>query len=111
LIRQFPDGQRIRVDLRTGRVPERLRWYWKFLHAVVAATEAAPNAESLHSLVKLNTGYVTPMLVKGMPFVVPRSISFSAMSEDEFTGFLARAQRFIAEAYGISPEEVMGEAA
>lgn len=105
-IRNFPVGQRIRVELRTGRSPSRLRWYWQFLHAVVKATDAAPDAESLHSLVKLNTGYVTPVMVRGLPFVVPRSISFASMPEEEFIGFLQRAERFIAETYGIVPSDV-----
>lgn len=109
-IRRFPAGERIRVDLRTGRVPARIRWYWQFLHAVIKATEAAPDAESLHELIKLSTGYTTPILVRGMPFMVPRSISFASMSEEEFSVFLQRAERFIAESFGISPQDI-GEAA
>ncbi|PDT15863.1 hypothetical protein CO670_15310 [Rhizobium sp. J15] len=105
-IAAMPAGERIKVELSTGRSPSRLRWYWQFLHAVVNATDAVPDAESLHSLVKLNTGYVTPMMVRGMPFVVPRSISFSSMTEEEFVGFLQRAERFIAESYGVTPEDV-----
>lgn len=38
MIREFPPGQRIRVDLRTGRVPERLRFYFAFLREVMKAT-------------------------------------------------------------------------
>lgn len=105
-IAAMPAGERIKVELSTGRSPSRLRWYWQFLHAVVKATDAAPDAESLHSLVKLNTGYVTPVMVRGMPFVVPRSISFASMPEEEFIGFLQRAERFIAETYGITPDDV-----
>lgn len=105
-IAAMPAGDRIKVELSTGRSPARLRWYWQFLHAVVKATDAAPDAESLHSLVKMHTGYVTPVMVRGMPFVVPRSISFASMPEDEFVGFLQRAERFIAESYGITPEDV-----
>jgi len=105
-IAEFPAGERIKVTLSTGRSPKRLRWYWQFLHAVVKATDAVPDAESLHSLIKLNTGYVTPMMVRGLPFVVPRSISFASMPEEEFIGFLQRAERFIAETYGITPQDL-----
>jgi hypothetical protein len=54
----------------------------------------------------MHTGYVTPVMVRGMPFVVPRSISFASMPEDEFVGFLQRAERFIAESYGVTPQDV-----
>lgn len=105
-IRQQPNGERIKVTLHTGRSPSRLRWYWSFLGRVVAATECSPNAESLHDVVKLHTGFVTPVMVKGMTVMVPRSVSFSSMSEAEFAGFLQHAERFIAEAYGITAQEL-----
>jgi len=111
MIRAFPEGQRIRVDLRTGRVPERLRFYWAFLAKVIAATECAPTKEALHDVIKLNTGFTTPVNVKGYTVLVPRSISFDAMSEDEFSQFLESAIRWIAESYGVTPEEAFGEAA
>lgn len=110
MIRQFPAGQRIRVELRTGRVPSRLRFYWAFLHQVVSATECAPTAEYLHETIKLCTGFTTPVLVKNMTVMVPRSISFSSMSEEEFTTFLETALRFIAESYGVFPESEDGDA-
>jgi hypothetical protein len=105
LIRQFPAGQRIRVELRTGRIPSRLRFWWAFLHEVVSATECCPTAEALHETVKLMCGYTTPVLVKGMTVMVPRSIAFSSMTEEEFTKFLADGLRFIADHYGVTPEQ------
>jgi hypothetical protein len=105
-VRRFPAGERIRVDVRTGRVPSRLRFYWAFLHQVVKATECCPTAEALHELVKLETGYTDKVRVRGHIILVPRSISFSAMAEEEFTTFLANAERFIAETFGISPADV-----
>jgi hypothetical protein len=104
-IRQFPAGQRIRVELRTGRVPSRLRFWWAFLHEVVSATECCPTAEALHETVKLMCGYTTPVLVKGMTVMVPRSISFASMTEEEFTKFLADGLRFIGDHYGVTPEQ------
>lgn len=107
-ISQLPYGERIKVTLHTGRSPRRLRFYWSFLQKVVASTEAAPNAEALHETIKLLTGYTTPVLVKGMTVMVPRSIAFQSMSEADFQAFLEGAIRFVAENYGISPEDVFG---
>ncbi|MBY5821441.1 DUF1367 family protein [Rhizobium leguminosarum] len=104
-IAAMPAGERIRVELRTGRVPSRLRFWWAFLHEVVSSTECCPTAEALHETVKLMCGYTTPVLVKGMTVMVPRSIAFSSMTEEEFTKFLADGLRFIADNYGVTPEQ------
>ena len=101
----FPQGQRIRVDMRTGRVPSRLKAYWVFLDKVVEATGCAPNAEALHETIKLLTGFTTPVMVKGMTVLVPRSISFNSMSEEEFGVFFDNAVKWIAETYGIVKED------
>lgn len=110
-IAELPAGDRVKLHFSTGRVPSRLRFYWAFLRDVVEATECAPNAEALHELVKLETGYTTPVKVKGYTVLVPRSVSFSAMSEEEFMQFLASAEKFIAATFGVSPKDTRGEAA
>jgi len=111
MIRKMKPGERIRVDLRTGRSPAKLRLYWSFLAKVIDATGAAPSAEALHELVKLETGFTTPIKVKGYTVLVPRSISFGSMTEQEFDLFLMNSFAFIAETFGITPEQAFGEAA
>ncbi len=110
-IRQQPHDMRIKVELRTGRSPQRLRFYWAFLGKVVKATECAPTTTALHSLIKLETGYSTPVRMKNFTVLVPASISFSQMTEAEFNGFLENAIRFIAETFGVTPEQAFSEAA
>jgi hypothetical protein len=107
-IARFPFGEKIEVRLHTGRVPKRLRFYRSFLSKVVAATDCAPNADALHEAVKLNTGFVTPVLIKGYHVNVPRSVAFDKLSEVEFGEFLKLALEFIASAYSITPEMVFG---
>jgi hypothetical protein len=111
LIRQFPDGQRIRVDLRTGRVPDRLRFYWAFLREVVKATGCAPTDKALHQMVKLRTGFTDDILMGGFIVKVPASIAFENMDEPTFGEFLREALAFIASEFGITPEDVKGVAA
>jgi hypothetical protein len=108
-IAKFPIGQKIKVKLHTGRVPKRLRFYRSFLSKVVAATDCAPNSDALHEAVKLNTGFVTPVLIKGYHVNVPRSVAFDKMTEQEFGEFLTAALKWIAESYGITPEDAFGE--
>lgn len=105
LIQRFNPGDRIKVTLHTGRSPSKLRFWWAFLHQVVAATECAPSAEALHETVKLMCGYTTPVTVKGLTVMIPRSIAFSSMTEEEFTKFLNDGLRFVAETYGVTPEQ------
>lgn len=103
-IEELPN-ERIRITVSTGRSPSRLRWYWSFLRDVVEATECAPDTESLHSLIKLETGYTTPVKLKGYNVLVPRSVSFSSMDETTFSRFCDQAVKFIAETYGVYPED------
>ncbi|RVI91849.1 hypothetical protein [Sinorhizobium meliloti] len=107
-IARFNAGDRIKVTLHTGRSPSRLRFYWQMLGKLVAATDCAPNAEALHSVIKLDLGYATPVRLKnGMTVLVPGSIAFDRMTEEEFGNFLERAIGWIAQNYGVTSEEIM----
>jgi hypothetical protein len=109
MIREFPAGHRIQCDLRTGRVPSRLRFYFKFLREVVRATECTPHMKALHQLVKIKTGYTDKVKIGDIFIEVPASISFESMDEPTFEGFLNNAIRFIASEFGVTPEQVMPE--
>jgi len=111
LIQRFSPGDRIKVTLHTGRSPAKLRWYWAYLGRVVKATECAPSPEALHELVKLETGFTSPLKLRGYTVLVPRSIAFSSMSEQEFGDFLESSIRFLSDAYGVTPEQAFEEQA
>lgn len=108
LLDLYPEGERIKVSLHTGRSPAKLRWYWAYLARIVSATGCSPSKEVLHDVIKLHTGFVEPVMVKGFPVAVPKSISFGKMSELEFDAFLKNAVAWIAETYDITPEQVFG---
>jgi len=108
-IRRFAEGDRIRVDLRTGRVPSRLRFYFAFLNQVVKATGCAPNKEILHEAVKLGAGFTNDVKFRGFIVKVPSSIAFENMDEATFGEFLREALAFIASEFGVTPEDVMPE--
>lgn len=111
MIRQFPSGQRIAVELATGRYPPRLRFYFAFLDEVVKATGAAPTKEIFHEAVKLGAGFTNDVKFRGHVIKVPASVSFKNMDEETFSIFLNAALAFIASEYGITPEQVKGQAA
>lgn len=98
-------NERIKITVSTGRSPSRLRWYWSFLRDVVEATECCGDTEALHSLIKLELGYTTTVKLKGYTVLVPRSVAFSSMDEATFSAFCEKAVKFIAETYGVTPQE------
>lgn len=109
MIRQFPAGERIRVDLRTGRIPDRLRFYWAFLKKIIEATNCAPHDKALHQMVKLRTGYTDDIIMGGYIVKVPASIAFENMDESTFGKFLEDAVQFIASEFHITPEDAFPE--
>lgn len=111
LIERLPIGQRIKITVSEGRSPAKLRLYWAYLGRLVKACHCAPSPEALHDVVKLHTGFVTPVMVKGFTVAVPKSISFSSMSESEFDDFLRTAEKWIIETYGISIKDAFEEQA
>lgn len=102
-------NSRIKVTLTTGRSPSKLRFWWAFLKKVVDATECAATPEALHETVKLMCGYTSPVMVGKLTVMIPRSIAFSSMTEDEFGKFLDDGLRFIAETYSVTPEMAFGK--
>lgn len=106
MIREFPAGQRIRVDLRTGRVPDRLRFYFAFLREVVNATDCTPTEKALHQVVKMRTGFTEEVKLGDLIVEVPASVAFENMDEPTFGKFLQEALAFIASEFGITPEDI-----
>jgi len=99
-------NQRVKVEIRQWRNSSRFRLYWQMLQKVVDATDCAPTSEYLHSAIKLEIGYGTPVkLANGMKVLVPSSVSFSSMDEPTFQKFFDDAARYLAETYGIDPLE------
>jgi hypothetical protein len=104
-IAEIKEGERVRVDVRTGRVPSRLRFYWAFLREVVKATGAAPHEKALHQIIKLRTGFTDDVIMGGYVIKVPSSVAFDAMDETTFSTFLNEALAFIAKEFGVTPEQ------
>ncbi|MEK1893181.1 MAG: hypothetical protein AAAB20_07870 [Rhizobium sp.] len=105
-IADFPQGQRVKVEMSTGRIPSRLRFYRAFLREVVKATGCASTEDALHQSVKLETGFTEDVRFRGYVIKVPASVAFRSMDEQTFSAFLQEALAFIAREYGIVPEDV-----
>lgn len=101
-VKAIPEGQRVKVEITEPRNLDRLRLYWRMLSYVRDATECAPTSEHLHSAIKLELGYGTPVRLRGLTVLVPASIAFDKMDETEFRGFFDRAVEFLTRTYGFN---------
>ena len=105
----MPQNQRLVVNVHAPRNASRLRAYWAMLQDVVDAIESHPTANDLHQLIKMECGYVS--LIRdsaGRAYAVPSSVALDKMPEETFIKFMADAERFIAERFGIDVAELKG---
>jgi hypothetical protein len=90
----------VRIDRRRSAVQNAM--YWSVLEHVVAATGRWRTPEELHIALKVATGHVDPVrLIDGRMILVPQSIGFDHMSQDE-------AQAYYDAAFRVICDEVMG---
>ena len=99
------NGTEFDMIARTKRSNPQNGLYWATLHNVCEATGRWERPEALHMALKVQLGYVEPLMgldgkIKGM---VPDSTSFSAMSHADFKVFFDRAMAALAEAIGVDP--------
>lgn len=100
-LQAIPNGRSVRVELKQPRSNERLRLYWRMLSYVREATDCAPTSEYLHSAIKLELGFGTPVRLRnGMTVLVPSSVAFDKMEEPEFHTFFNKAVEFLTSTYG-----------
>lgn len=96
-VRRIPEGKHVAVALHLERDPSALR-RWRALLAETTPHTRWENADALSDIVKLMTGYSTPLQLPGDRIAFqPRSTSPAAeMDQIEFSEFLTRAEEFIA---------------
>ena len=100
LLRRMPIGEGVVCRVLRGRSAVQNRLYWQVLERVVEATGRWRNADELHAALKIATGHVeTVQLFDGRRVLVPDSIRFEHMDQDE-------AQVFYDAAFAILCEEM-----
>jgi hypothetical protein len=101
-IRSIPRHTSVPVRLLRERNHEQLALYWRVLERLVEATDRWRCAEELHLALKIATGRIGEVtLLTGRRVLVPESVAFDQMSQDEFTRYFDAAMRVLCE-------EVMG---
>jgi hypothetical protein len=105
LIAAHAIGAEFDLIARTKRSNPQNALYWRTLAAACEATGRWERPEALHMALKVQLGYVEPLMgldgkIKGM---VPDSTSFANMSHADFRVFFDKAMAALAEALGVDP--------
>lgn len=101
IIRRLPVNKRIDIRVWKERSAEQNALYWRILEKTVEATGRWHTANELHLALKVACGYVDKvMLLDGRLVLVPGSIAFDRMNQEE-------AQRYYDAALRIVCEEIM----
>lgn len=103
----FKEGEPVEILLKQRRSLPQLQAYWSMLARVVEATDAFPSPEKLHLAIKMDLGFTTPIKkLSGEIIFVPDSVAFNKMSAPDFRTYFAKAEKLIAEKFGIDPSQL-----
>jgi hypothetical protein len=109
-IRRLPQHTEIPIRVWRERSHEQNAMYWRALARVVEATGKWHTAEELHLALKVACGYVERVrLIDGRLVLVPGSIAFDRMNQEEAQLFYDAALRIVCDELmgGIEVEELL----
>ena len=112
-LRRIPPRVPIAVRVLRHRSPEQTALYWRCLEHVVEATGRWHAAEELHLALKVATGRVDVVqLLDGRKVLVPESIAFDQMTQDEASAYFDAALKIVCDELmgGVTVEELLGHA-
>ena len=97
LLRTIKLGATVGLELSRPRNIRFHRLYWGLCSTIASAIGA--QAENVSDVIKLRSGHFTVVATKTERLRLPRSISFSKMSGDEFKAFFERACLVVTEEF------------
>lgn len=91
-IRQLKNGETVTANLRRPRNPRHHKLLFALLKIVYENQEAYPTTQELLSAIKMATGlFDTGKTVDGIPYAIPKSISFASMDQTSFAEWYDKA--------------------
>ena len=112
-LKGIPEDKEVLVSIRRARSVQHHRYFFKMLSVVVANSDYWQTPDELLDALKLACGHVERrMKIDGTPYIVPKSINFASLDEEQFKRFKDRCIYLLAtKVLGCDPEELMKEAA
>ncbi|WP_298962478.1 hypothetical protein [uncultured Methylobacterium sp.] len=114
--RVAPDrgGKRmVRASLAQVRSLPQLRLYWPWIRKVIENSPINLSEKLLHGMLLVACGYSEPfMTIEGDIQMMPSSIAFESMKQEEFDDYFERAQKIVSEKIlpGVNLKSLMNEA-
>lgn len=90
LLRGAQLGSHVEVEVRRPRNLQHHRLFWKLCSVIAESVPGFQTAENVAETLKLATGHYTTIKGKRDLYRIPKSISFAAMDQSEFSAFFER---------------------
>lgn len=103
----------LRASLANIRSLPQLRLYWPWIRKVADNSATNLSEKLLHNMLLVACGYTEPFIdIEGNMQLIPSSIAFDEMGDDDFSDYFERAQQIVAERIlpGVSLKQLMNEA-
>lgn len=95
ILKGAPLGQPIEVEVRRPRNLQFHRLYWKLCSIIAESVPGFHTAENVSDVLKIATGHYTTVHGKHDVYRLPKSISFAAMDNAQFSEFFERCCQII----------------
>lgn len=110
LVESLPEGKAVLMDMRRARSAKNHAHLFAILHVACEQLDGYPDEETLLDAIKLATNLTRPVKrANGEIIWLPRSINWSAMPEDEFQRWKARALFVLGKLLGMDPQQLLEE--
>ena len=99
VLRKIKVGDVVRVEVRRPRNLQAHRRFFALVNLVYSNSEDFPSPEVPRKVLTCRAGHATPVVIKstGEVMLIPDSISFSNMDQDEFDAFWQRVVKVVCE--------------
>ena len=98
-------------DFKNVRNPRHHRKYFALLNLVVSNTEKFKDVNHLRMILAIECGHYEELInpLSGEVTIVPKSISFSSMGQDEFSELYSKSLDYCCKVLGIEKSEIIDE--
>ena len=98
-------------DFKNVRNPRHHRKYFALLNLVVSNTEKFKDVNHLRMILAIECGHYDELIdpLSGEVRIIPKSISFSSMGQDEFSELYSKSLDYCCKVLGVEKSEIIEE--
>jgi hypothetical protein len=111
-ISKLKEGEQVKVDVKRARNGKQHRLYFALINLIYGQQTRYATTEQLSNAIKCAVGYCDEIETKGgKVLVIPKSIAFHAMPQDQFTEFFDKVIALVIEKIlpGVSDADLRAE--